>query len=168
MRLYHGSNLEINDVDFSQCRPYKDFGKGFYTTEIKEQADKMSVRVSNIYGGSPFVTEFDFDESALNSKELNIRVFDKPDREWALFVMNNRNRRAVNLDCDCNFDNRYDIVIGPIADDDLALLFRQFENDLIDVESLVRKMKYKKLTNQISFHTERSLQYLKKVGARDE
>lgn len=32
MKLYHGSNMEIFDVDLKKCMPYKDFGKGFYTT----------------------------------------------------------------------------------------------------------------------------------------
>lgn len=40
------------------CRPYKDFGKGFYLTDIKEQAEKMAVRLSKIYGGSPVVNTF--------------------------------------------------------------------------------------------------------------
>ena len=65
---------------------------------------------------------------------------------------------------DNNFDNRYDIVFGPIANDDLALLFRQFTDGLISVETLVKEMKYKKLTNQYSFHTEKAISLLKKVG----
>lgn len=33
MILYHGTNIEIDEIDLDKCRPYKDFGKGFYTTE---------------------------------------------------------------------------------------------------------------------------------------
>lgn len=40
MRLYHGSNMMIENIDLSKCKPYKDFGRGFYLTEIKEQAEK--------------------------------------------------------------------------------------------------------------------------------
>lgn len=32
MKLYHGTNLDIKDIDLSKCRPYKDFGQGFYLT----------------------------------------------------------------------------------------------------------------------------------------
>lgn len=43
--LYHGSNLKINKIDLSRCRPYKDFGQGFYCTTIKKQAEFMAERV---------------------------------------------------------------------------------------------------------------------------
>lgn len=46
MRLYHGSNIEISNIDLNKCRPYKDFGKGFYLTEIRDQAEKMASRVA--------------------------------------------------------------------------------------------------------------------------
>jgi len=32
MILYHGSYMEIKQIDLSKCEPYKDFGQGFYTT----------------------------------------------------------------------------------------------------------------------------------------
>lgn len=51
MKLYHGSNVEIDSINLAMCRPYKDFGKGFYLTDLKEQAEKMAIRVSRIYGG---------------------------------------------------------------------------------------------------------------------
>ncbi|MBR6027864.1 MAG: DUF3990 domain-containing protein [Clostridia bacterium] len=61
MMLFHGSNLEIEAVDLSKCRPYKDFGRGFYLTDIPEQASKMARRVALIYGGEPTVTCFETD-----------------------------------------------------------------------------------------------------------
>lgn len=45
MILYHGSNTKINEIDLSKCKPYKDFGKGFYCTTIKKQAQFMAERV---------------------------------------------------------------------------------------------------------------------------
>lgn len=38
MRLYHGSNMVIEHPDLARCKPYKDFGKGFYLSADKEQA----------------------------------------------------------------------------------------------------------------------------------
>ena len=165
MRLYHGSNITIENVDVSRCRPYKDFGRGFYLTDICEQAEKMAKRVARIYGGEPYVTEFEFNERALEDAALNVRVFEAPTKEWAIFVINNRNRLFGNIkDRECNQDNKYDIVLGPVANDDLALLFRQFSSGLIDEEILVRAMQYKKLTSQFSFHSDTALRYLTKVG----
>ena len=63
-----------------------------------------------------------------------------------------------------NFDCKYDIVIGPIADDAMALLFRQYENGTISFENMLSGMIYKKTTNQYSFHTEKAINLLKKVG----
>lgn len=39
MRLYHGSNIAIDNINLAMCRPYKDFGQGFYLTDIEEQAE---------------------------------------------------------------------------------------------------------------------------------
>lgn len=30
MELYYGSNVRIEKPDFNFCKPFKDFGKGFY------------------------------------------------------------------------------------------------------------------------------------------
>lgn len=48
MKLYHGSNVVIDSINLAMCRPYKDFGKGVYLTDIEEQAEKMAVRVLKI------------------------------------------------------------------------------------------------------------------------
>jgi hypothetical protein len=61
-------------------------------------------------------------------------------------------------------EENYDIVIGPVANDDLALLFRQFSGGLIGVETLVREMKYKILTDQYSFHSDSATKILRKSG----
>ena len=43
MRLYHGSNIVIDNINLAMCRPYKDFGQGFYLTDIEEQAQNMPI-----------------------------------------------------------------------------------------------------------------------------
>ena len=124
MKLYHGSNTKIESINLAMCRPYKDFGTGFYLTDIKEQANGMAVRVSKIY----------------------------------------RNRFFGDIKNElCNHDNKYDIVIGPVADDNMALLFRQYENEMIDFSTLMKGMIYKKTSSQYSFHTEKSIRLLRKV-----
>jgi hypothetical protein len=167
MILYHGSNTPISTIDLTKCRPYKDFGKGFYLTTIEEQALVMAKRVSKIFGGVPYVTSFDFDSGCLESGGLSVKIFDKPSTEWAVFVLNNRNRSFANItDKLCNHDNKYDIVTGAVANDDIALLFRTFERGLIDINKLAKDMEYKKLTDQYSFHTNKAIQYLAKLEDR--
>ena len=165
MILYHGSNIDIQEISLSRCKPNKDFGKGFYLTTIKEQAIRMSLRVSRMFGGTPCINEYSFDENILKSNTLNVKIFEQPSESWARFVIANRNYKyEKNILDDNNLDNRYDIVVGPIANDDLALLFRQFSGGLITVETLVKEMEYKNLTNQFSFHTEHAIACLKKEG----
>ena len=62
MILYHGSNTDIKTINLALCRPFKDFGRGFYLTVIKEQAEKMANRVAKIYGGNPVVNAYNIDE----------------------------------------------------------------------------------------------------------
>lgn len=153
MKLYHGSNTKIEKIDLSKCRPYKDFGQGFYLTEIKEQAEKMASRTAHIYEGEPIVTEFEFDESALT--KLSVKQFEGPNEEWALFVLANRSKENQQP------THSYDIVIGPVADDDIAQLFRNFNDGYINLTMLVEGLKYKKVSSQYFFHTEDAIKYLK-------
>ena len=155
MILYHGSNTKIEKIDLSKCRPYKDFGKGFYLTEIREQAEKMASRTAHIYEGEPIVTEFGFDESALS--KLSVKQFDGPNEEWALFVLANRSKEHEQP------THSYDIVIGPVADDDIAQLFRNFNDGFINITMLVKGLKYKKVSSQYFFHTEAAIKYLRRL-----
>ena len=152
MRLYHGSNIVIDSINLAMCRPYKDFGRGFYLTDIKEQAEKMAVRVSKIYGGSPIVSTFEIQDDFRKIDGIKVKDFGlETTEEWAKFVMNNRNRTFTNVkDTLCNKDNKYDIVIGPVADDNMALLFRQYENEIIDFSTLLKGMIYRKTSSQYS------------------
>lgn len=158
MKLFHGSNIDITTIDFTRCKPYKDFGKGFYLTEIEEQAVQMARRTALIYGGKPCVSCFEFDQAgALQDRSLSVKYFDSPNEEWALFVMANRSREQRQP------VHEYDIVIGPVADDTIATLFRNFDDGIIDLPMLVNGLQYKKISSQYLFHTPRAAVYLKKV-----
>ena len=171
MKLYHGSNVEIEQVDLSKCRPFKDFGVGFYTTVLEEQAWRMARRrVALEDRGVPTVTVFEIPDDLLQQPHLRCRVFeDQPTVEWAIFIRNNRDRSFRNIaDEDCNIDCKYDIVVGPVANDTVGLLIRQFSRGTINAEYLRKGFSFSRLTNQYTFHTERALRYLKKVGVMHE
>lgn len=70
MILYHGSNISIDRIDLDKCRPYKDFGKGFYLTDIYQQADRMAARTVRMYKGEPVVTSFLINCYNINGKDL--------------------------------------------------------------------------------------------------
>ena len=160
MILYHGSNVKIDKIDLSKCRKYKDFGQGFYCTTIKQQAEFMARRTTKrAESGSPYVSKFELDEKVFFDKDIKI-----PSKEWAEFILNNRDRKFKDVgSLECNFDNKYDLVIGPVADDDIIVLFRTFVRGLINIDTLIKELTYKELTDQYSFHTEKALRYLKGV-----
>lgn len=156
MKLYHGSNIAIETIEFDKCKPYKDFGRGFYLTEIEEQATLMAKRTASIYGGEAVVTVFEFNETAASGdSKLSVKQFDEPNEEWALFVMNNRSRTHEHP------FHEYDIVIGPVADDTIATLFRNFDDGIIDLPTLANGLKYKKISSQYFFHSQKAVAYLK-------
>jgi hypothetical protein len=165
MILFHGSNLEIERINLNRCRPYKDFGTGFYTTELEEQAKNMAMRTVRLFGGKPCVTKFSIDDTVFKNCNITWKKFDAATNEWAQFVINNRNRNFTDIaDLECNPDNKYDMVIGPIANDDIRLLFDLFEDNIITIDELTDRLRYKKLSNQISFHTDNAVILLKKTG----
>lgn len=158
IRLYHGFNADIVNVDLSRGRPFKDFGRGFYLTHIKKQAELMALRTTRIYGGIPIISQFDFDLEAAISDGLKIKQFHHPDLQWARFIMANRN----NDDPDREM-HQFDIVIGPVADDGVARQLRRFANGWISEDQLVREITFHNLTSQFFFHTPSSLKYLHKL-----
>ena len=157
MKLFHGSNQAIDAINLSRGRKFKDFGQGFYTTHLREQAEYWSRRIADRFGGSPTITEYEFDLEAAMSANLNIKVFEKPDREWAEFVMANRSQRGEA------FHHDYDIVIGPVADDNMARLFGLYDMNIIDLDAVVAGLIYKDLNSQYFFATEKSLKYLHRL-----
>lgn len=166
MKLYHGSDIEIDKVDLTKCMPYKDFGQGFYTTVLLEQAWRMAERRARINDGVPIVTIFEVPDDLVTKAELRCRVFDeKPSVEWAIFIRNNRDREFCDeASMECNLDSKYDVVVGPVANDTVGLLIRQFSRGTIDADYMKREFDFGRLTNQYTFHTSKALRYLKKVG----
>lgn len=153
--LYHGSNVFIEKIDLTRSHPDKDFGKGYYLTDIRTQAEAMSIRRVRIAGeGEPTLTVYSFDESQLHSPELRVKVFDEPTEEWALFVLSNRDASLTG------YTHDYDIVIGPIADDGVAFQLDRYTRHMITLATLVEELTYRKLNRQYYFGTERALQTL--------
>ena len=157
--LYHGSNVPIHEIDLSKGIKDKDFGQGFYLTDILSQAENMANRRTRIVGyGSPTITSFSFDDSLLFSDDLKVKIFpDQPNVEWARFVDANRHASETG------FTHTYDIVVGPVADDGVAFQLERFHEQMIDDETLARELTYKELNRQYYFGTEKAIAKLKKI-----
>ncbi len=156
MKLYHGSNMEIESIDLKQGRRGKDFGKGFYTNPDYKQAVEFCSNVVKREGfGVPTVTAFEFDESAFD--KLNVKRFEGYTKEWAEFILHNRNNNSDEV------AHPYDIVIGPIADDGVGTQIRRLMRGYITFDTFLQEIKHSKVTMQYFFGTEESLKFLKKI-----
>lgn len=156
MILYHGTNACFDVIDLAKSNRYKDFGQGFYLTDIRSQAEDLAHKKSRLFGGIPVVYEYDFNEQSLNNGELRVLRFDAPTTEWAEFIFRNRNREIA-------FVHDYDIVVGPIANDGVAYLLGRYEDGTLTLDELSARLEYKNLNSQYYFGTEKSLKYLKRV-----
>lgn len=160
MELYHGSNVRIEKPDFAFCKPYKDFGKGFYLSAEKEQAlDIARQRVRTTQEGEPVVNAFMFDESLMTSGELKVLTFEDYSEEWVKFVLANRDIHSPHPFHD------YDIVYGPIADDGVTFQLRRYQRGVIrTIAELIEELRYPKgITFQYFFGTQRALDKLVKI-----
>ena len=149
MKLYHGSNCLFEKIDLSKSRDKRDFGRGFYTTTIKEQATSWAEVVFDRYGGSgKFVYEFAFE----TNNDLKIKKFEEANKEWLEFVSDNRNIGEIRHD--------YDIVIGAVANDKTNRTIALYIAGIYTTEMALELLKYNKLNDQVSFHTDKALSFL--------
>lgn len=157
MKLYHGTNLPFDKIDLKRCKPNKDFGQGFYLTDLPKQALMMAQRRCDFEGnGTPVVQTYEFDETLLTDGNLSVKIFKEVSEEWAKFILQNRKRRAKR-------QYSYDIVVGPIADDGVVYQLNRYEQRMIDLPTLVKELTFKKLNNQYYFGTIKAISYLRKI-----
>lgn len=160
MTLYHGSNVVIDEIDLSKSRKGKDFGCGFYLNADKNQAMEMAIRTSRrMMEGTPVLNTYKFDENILNIKDtpLAIKTFDGYSIEWAEFIMMNRKNLSDTP------AHKYDIVIGPIANDTVGLQMRRFIQGYISIGRMIEELKFKKAAIQYFFGIELAISYLEKI-----
>jgi hypothetical protein len=159
MKLYHGSNVEVAVPDLTKSKPYKDFGQGFYLSADKCQAMRMAEQKTlQLLMGEPVVSEFECDETLLQSDELKVKIFEDYSVEWANFIILNRDMYGQHPTHD------YDIVYGPIADDGVTFQLRRYQSGVISIEELVRELQYARgITFQYFFGTPLALSKLTKL-----
>lgn len=160
MKLYHGSTVNIDAIQLDKSKPYKDFGRAFYLSAEKSQAQELADSRVAFLGGEPIINEYEFDETFLvegKDELLRVKIFPHYGLEWAEFVWNNR-------DDEQDYKHDYDIVYGPIANDTVGYQMRQYRKEFTDLRGFLQGLKYRKgETFQYAFCTERALKYLKKL-----
>jgi hypothetical protein len=162
MQVFHGSNVRIEKIDLAKSEFFKDFGRGFYVTNIREHAYLRAVDVCERHNtNKPIVTEFKYMETYPVTVGMNLKKFENVSKEWVEFIMLNRNRQISHP------AHTFDIVEGPIADDRMVIQIRLYEQGKISMEKLVEKLTYREPTHQICFCTLGSLYALELVDENE-
>ena len=150
LTLYHGSNCDFSTVDLSKAKDRRDFGKGFYTTTLRNQTKEWAETLFARFGGAGiFVYEFEFEPT----EHLSVKQFPKISEEWLNFVRDNR----VGSDIQHNFD----VVRGAVANDRTNRTLALFVQGIYTPKEAMRKLRGNKLNDQISIHSEKALACLK-------
>jgi hypothetical protein len=154
MRLFHGSNVEVRNPNLRFGRNTTDFGKGFYTTTQKEQAEKWTeIKLDRAKVGKKIVSVYEVDDALIANPELRIREFHGVDADWLNFVVNCRKGQVHD----------FDLVFGPVANDKVFTTVNLYESGVLSVEAAILQLKAYKTYDQLSFHTERVINALRFV-----
>ena len=160
LKLYHGSNVVIENIDLCRSRKGKDFGCGFYLNPNKTQAMEMAIRTfKRMQNGEPIINAYLFDDSLLYNQRmsLSVKIFEDYSVEWAEFILMNRKNMTITP------AHTYDIVVGPIADDTVGLQMRRLMQGYIDIKRKDEELRYHKPAIQYFFCTEKAIGYLNKI-----
>ena len=158
MILYHGTNTDFMSIDLNHSQRGKDFGCGFYLSESKTQAEEMAKFKVQLFGGQTIVQSYEFDEAHLNDGTLRFLRFDGYSKDWATFILANRqNKNADNI-------HDYEIVYGPIANDKVGAQIRNVIEQNIDMVTFLERLKYMKgITFQYFFGSEKAIQMMRRL-----
>ena len=143
MILYHGSYTEVVKPDVTHSRRNVDFGPGFYTTPLREQAEKWCKRFTE-KGQGAVVSVYRFSEDKL--AEYKVLKFDSYSDEWLDFVL--KCRRGTDT-------SDYDVVMGGVANDKVFNTVELFFEGLIDKTEAIKRLRYEKPNMQIAFRSQK-------------
>ncbi len=141
MKVYHGSNIEIEYPEILTSKFAKDFGEGFYCTRFEEQAVRWAKRYDNavvsIYEYTP-------------NESLNMLVFEEMTEEWLDFI----------VECRSGGKHNYDIVIGAMANDQIYNYISDFIDGILNREQFWVLAKFKHPTHLVCFCSDKALKTL--------
>ena len=154
MILYHGSNIAVTQPQIIVSNRALDFGAGFYTTSSEEQAVRWAKLQALRRGkGTPTVSVYEFDDT--KAADLAILCFPSADVDWLRYVTDNRKSAYSG--------EKYDVVIGPVANDNTMPVISDYMAGTINVETALILLKPQKLADQYAFLTWNGLSMLRYV-----
>lgn len=142
MTLYHGSYMAVEKPDLVHSRPNVDFGRGFYTTPILEQAVKWCGKFKR-RGEIGILSKYTLNEVVF--EQCKILEFISYSDEWLDFILSCRSGKD---------ETDYDIVIGGVANDRVFNTVELYIDRLIDKAEAIRRLRYEKPNLQVCIRTQ--------------
>ncbi|AXU65812.1 DUF3990 domain-containing protein [Clostridioides difficile] len=139
MIVYHGSYCVVKMPNITFSRDSLDFGKGFYVTSIKTQAINWTERFKK-RGKKAYLNSYSLDIDKLK-ENCKLKIFNSYNLEWLDFIIECRNMSDIYM--------KYDIIIGGIADDKIYNTIELYQDNLIEKDEALKRLKYYKPNEQI-------------------
>jgi hypothetical protein len=161
--VYHGTTSNYlqslqNGINLNKCARKSDFGRGFYTTSDFKQALKWSNKRANNF--NEFRTHnkvegivLTLDINTYIFDQLNGLIFENTGYRWTKFVHRNRSQAI-------KFRHGYDFVYGNVADGSIDALIDLKDSGKISYNKMMKLMRHKYSSDQLSFHTWDSIKCL--------
>ena len=144
MLIYHASDVIVDKPDTVHSRSNLDFGKGFYATVIKEQAERYAQRfILRNRKGILNVYEYTPDEN------LNIKSFESYDSEWLDFVAACRMGEDVY--------KQFDVICGGIANDRVFNTLDLYFSNQMTKEEALKRLIFEKPNQQLCFTSQTAI-----------
>lgn len=140
MKVYHGSTIVVKAPLVEVGRDNLDFGKGFYVTDLDEQAVSWASRPSNT-DKQQILNIYDFDKEGAVKATFRYKLFKAYDADWLEFVIASRRGEPVWKE--------YDIIEGGIANDRVFNTIELYAQGLITQDEALQRLRYEKPNNQI-------------------
>ncbi|MBP5640286.1 MAG: DUF3990 domain-containing protein [Victivallales bacterium] len=156
MIVYHGSTSEVRHPDISFSKNNLDFGRGFYMTSYREQAERWAKRKAMRCQSKAFLSIY---ELADDLSAYRVLRFTKIDETWLDFI------------CSCRRGGKdyqsYDIIQGPIADDDVFQCVSFYYRGIWTREHTLEELRFCRPNDQIAVISstviDKSLTFVKSV-----
>jgi len=155
LRLYHGSNVLVEEPRLLHVNKSSDFGRGFYLTSSREQAARWAeLQSKRRKEGIPMVSIFEIDDAEL--LDLTVLEYKQADNDWLQMITKNRKNII--------YEEKFDIIVGPVADDFTMDVLNLYFSGRYSEEEALKRLLPQKLKDQYVFKTEEAIKRLEFVG----
>jgi len=150
MIVYHGSTEIVKKPDVKHSYRALDFGKGFYVTTVREQAERWARRKAAIMGKDNAI--INIYQMKGNVDGLLVKSFDENLLEWIDFVCRCRDGNEDYL--------KYDLIFGKVANDKVFRVVDMYHTGIWDKERALKEIKIYPSYDQIAFINQKAIDIL--------